>query len=70
MPITLKNTFVEVAKTERLNNLSDDEFYEAIVALFIANANAERRAAGLPNLTVGSLCGTIPVETARRQLGA
>jgi len=59
------DTSVEVAEPERLNNLNDEEFCEEIVALFIAYANAERRAVGLPNLGIGSLCSALPVEPGR-----
>lgn len=70
MPVTLTNTSIEVAKPGRLNNLNDDEFYEEIVALFIGHANAERRVAGLPDLGIGSLGSTFPVEPARPLLAA
>lgn len=38
-----------------LSNQNDEEFGEEVVELFIANANAVRRAKGLPDLSVGAL---------------
>jgi hypothetical protein len=59
MPVTLKDTPSKNAKPNPFNNLNDEEFGEEIVALFIAYANAERHAAGLPDLSVGSLCNAL-----------
>jgi len=64
MPVTLIESQIEVGKQDILKNRNDEEFGEDIVALFIAVANAQRRAAGLPDLGVGSLC--IPTGTAPR----
>jgi hypothetical protein len=67
MPVTLIRTLVKVAGPDLLNNMNDEEFGEEIVALFIAHANAERRAAGQPDLGIGSLCNT-PAEQSREDL--
>ncbi len=59
MSITLQDTSFRNVEPEPLNNLNDEEFGEEIVALFIAYANAERHAAGLPDLSVGSLSSAL-----------
>ena len=60
MPFTLEDTSVEF-----LNNLNNEELDEEIVVIFIACANAERRAAGLPDLSIGSLSRTLPFVAGR-----